>query len=231
MATPLFTAQVSLERDMGLPEDAVVNTMHFEGDEGLGLTDDETWDDLKDGLINRIVTFYQSIGTTFSSILSGNGVVKLYNPRDPSLPGAPRIPRDSLGFTFTPSTGASLPAEVALCLSYSGAAESGVNMRRRRGRIFLGPISASSISSGTAPLNDARPSLALRNGILANFDVMATGVSGAARLAVYSPTGDPTNANVDASWTDVTIAWIDDAWDTIRKRGAAPSSRVSVSIS
>lgn len=231
MATPLFTVQIALHRDLGLPQDDIVNTLHFEGDEGLGLTDEETWDDLRPGLFDRVEAFYVAIGSTFSSLLSGAATIKMYNPRDPSLPGAPRVPRWTEDIIVSPSAGASCPAEVALCLSFRGALESGVNMRRRRGRIFLGPLAVSAITSGTTPVNDARPTAALRDGILANFDAMATGVSGAARLAVYSPRSDPTNANVDESWTDVTYAWIDDAYDTVRKRGAKPTARQSVVIS
>lgn len=230
MADPRYTVQVALHRDMGLPEDDIVNTMHFEGDDDVDADDEERWAELRPGLVSRVIAFYVSISSTFSSILSGNATVKVYNPADPSLPGAPRVPRWTETFVISPASGVSLPAEVALCVSFRGAAESGVNMRRRRGRIFLGPIAASAITSGTAPNNDARPTAALRAGILANFDAMATGTSGAARLAVYSPTADPLGTGVEGSWTDVTTAWIDDAWDTIRKRGATPSSREIVAI-
>lgn len=223
MASPLFRAQVVLERDGALPEDAVVNVMHFEGDINT-LADQERarWDELAPGLTNRLVVFYQAIQLQLGAILTGNGQVKLYDMRD----AKPRIPRLVTDFTFTPN-GSTHPAEVALCVSFSAAAAPGVNPARRRGRIYLGPLA---VLGGTITGGDARPSATVRNEILTAFMAMATGTADSARLAIYSSTNDPGLLNANEAWNDAVNVWIDDAYDTQRRRGGKATSRVTATI-
>ena len=233
MATPLFRCQVALHRDQGLPEDDIVNTLHFEGDDDDFGTDQERWDTLLPGLVARVKTFYTTVATlTLSNLLSNTATLKVYNMRDPSLPNAPRFPRHTEDFTITPQTGLSLPAEVAICLSFRGASESGTNRRRRTGRVYLGPIRGAVAVSVEPFINDVRPDPSVMAFVLTAAETMALGGEdlGAGRLAVYSPTTDLTNEMTDESWNDVTELWIDNSFDTIRKRGAAPTSRITAAV-
>lgn len=222
---PRFIAQVSLERDGAIPEDVIVNSWHFEGDDNTAFeTDRARWDDLAPGLTSRLVTFYQSLGVGWAQTLSGNGEVKLYDFSD----AKPRIPRYQEPFVFTPGTSAQ-PGEVALCLSFSAAAEAGANPARRRGRVFLGPLSASSTVVMTEGA-DARPPAAFRQSVIDAALVMATGVADAARLAIFSPRTLALGGTVDEAWNDAVNLWVDNAFDTQRRRGADATARTTATI-
>jgi hypothetical protein len=219
MATPRYTVQVRLKRVNGVPADDIVNVWHFEGDDNA--TDDDTrWSELVDGLHSRLSTFYGAIDGGFSQLLSGQAEAIYINPRDPK----PRYPRETRPFTFSPSTGARLPGEVALCLSFEGARESGANMRRRRGRIYLGPL-AQVVVGPDALGGDARPTTAYVTTILDAAQIMAVGTDGAARLAIFSPTEQGDGPSADAAWNDAVRLWVDDAFDTQRRRGANATTR------
>jgi len=218
MADPRYIAQVVLDRDGALPEDRIINVMHFEGDDQAPTPDRERWDELAPGLASRLVTFYQSRGPIMAATLAGTGTIKLYDFSDPK----PRIPRFEQSFTFVPATTA-FPGEVALVISFEGASEPGVNMRRRRGRIYLGPL-ATGAASGTYTA-DVRPLASRMNETVSSFVTMATGSNGAARLAIFSPTTLSGGGSVDQAWTDAVAVWVDDAFDTQRRRGARATTR------
>jgi hypothetical protein len=191
----------------------VVNTMHFESDDfGLSVNGD--------GLANRIVAFYQAIGPLgFSSTLAGTGKVELYEFDDPK----PRVPVITQIFNHGKRS-SGLPAEVALCLSFRGSLTSGGTPSRRRGRIFLGPLS-SEISTAIQPNVDYRPSETFLTATINAANTMARGASGTYRLAIYSPTTTAQGGSMDTAWTDADFFWMDDAFDTIRSRGSKATRR------
>lgn len=213
---PRAIAQVTLDRDSGLSEDRIVNVFHFEADATNGNASDFT--DRIPGLVDRLEVFYQTIGPRMSGTLAGTGTIKLYDWEAPK----PRIPRVEEPFTFLPGEG-SLPGEVALCLSYAAAPQSGMSQGRRRGRVYLGPWNGS--QGGTADASDVRPPPSLIALILPAAKIMATGTNGAFRLAVFSPTQASVAGQADAAWNDVAELSIDNAWDTQRRRGASPTAR------
>lgn len=219
-----YIAQVNLQRVNALPEDVVVNTWHFEGDDDLQAGGH--WADNAPGVATRLETFYTTIAPHLGHVLSGIVNVKLYNWRD----AKPRVPGYEHTFNIASALGSSLPAEVALCLSFRGSTGAGKNMARRRGRVYLGPLSTgmSTVPSGSP---DARPVAANRQVILNAAEAMAHGSgSGTARLAVYSPTQGLIPGQDDEAWNDVVELWIDDAFDTQRRRGAKATSRLSISV-
>lgn len=225
MADPRAIVQVSLERDNGLPEDVSVNVTHWEADDRLGLEDRADWDERIVGLMNRIAAFYQDISSYLSSLLSGNGTIRAYDFADPK----PRIPRASLDFSFIPSSG-SFPAEVAICLSMEADQVPGVNQASRRGRIYLGPVGGNTGQIG-AGANDVRVSDLVANTILDAAVTMTDATGGAFALAVFSPTILGRGGSADEAWNDVTSIYIDDAYDTQRRRGGAPTKRTSRQLS
>lgn len=219
-------AQVALQRDSGLARDEIVNTMHFEDDSGFST--DGGIDANGPGLMTRLATFYQESSSSLSSVLTGQGTITLYDWTAPT----PRVPRLQSTFTFVPQTTA-LPSEVALCISFRGEKVAGANAARRRGRIYFGPLasSASINPTPTNPASDVRPVDDLVKVILGNFRTMALGGSGAFRLAVFSPTTWALGTgSADDAWNDVTHIWADNAFDTVRSRGAEATKRFQASI-
>lgn len=162
-------------------------------------------------------------------------VTKVYDWKEPK----PRVPILEVGHTsavLTNPVGFDLPPEVALVVSYEGSRTSGANMRRRRGRWFLGPVQlfGSAGIDGSIPTNDQLDQVldAFILSLMPNNQVL---------LAVYSPythwglaVGDrppegqsppEIAANLDQSFTDVVKVWCDNAWDTQRRRGWKASFR------
>lgn len=220
-------AQVTLHRDSGLPADVITNSMHFEDDSGFGTS--AGIDTNGPGLMDRIATFYSANGTTLASTLKGTGTVTLYDWSAPK----PRVPAMELPFTFTPGSNA-LPGEVALVLSYRAEKVSGQAQARRRGRIYFGPLSLNAMvqptGAGAGPDSDPRPGGPYIDVLLQTARTMATGGSGAFRLCVFSPTTKAAGGTDDEAWNDVVALTCDNAFDTVRSRGAAASIRREVVI-
>jgi hypothetical protein len=227
MPDPTFRVQVTLPRDSGLARDSVVNVMHFQGDPsgGIGSSDREIWDSMVDELATRVRTFYETLSGFLATTLADVGEINVYDMRDPQ----PRIPRFTEPIDLSTHGTGSLPAEVALCLSYRAEAVPGANARRRRGRIYIGPFGETA-TEGPIVAADARPAPTMVAGFLAAAEIMAHGGAGEARLAIYSPTTDLVGTLED-SFNDAKVLWIDNAWDTQRRRGAAATLRSEVTLS
>lgn len=106
----------------------------------------------------------------------------------------------------------SIPREVALCLSYFADR----NLPRQRGRIYLAAALNGSFGVSVRPSSGWRAAaLAIGQGLsdLGGVDV---------DWQVWSPT--------DQQGRNVTMAWCDDEWDTIRSRGLAPTTREQLVI-
>lgn len=226
-------AQVRLARTSGLPEDVVVNTFHF-------LTASDPVDGTDAALITtRIENFYKVAGdatvnavqTYLSNVLATSGhEIRVY---DMGLP-EPRTPIRTLAMSLTPGS-AALPSEVALCVSYRRPLISGVDPARRRGRIFVGPLSTA--AAGATSAGDVRPIAAFQNSLAFAAQDLATPTTGSPAWSVYSAPaaaytgkdGQPIPANPGDLDAIVTV-WVDNAFDTQRRRGAAPTSRVTLTV-
>lgn len=104
-----------------------------------------------------------------------------------------------------------LPNEVALCLSYAAVDDPAVSTRRRRGRIFLGPLFGTSAAG-------VRPNTTLR-GLALTFgqSLASVGTAGNTTWKLFS--------RVDNVTAKIESIWVDDAWDIQRRRGLKPSAR------
>lgn len=210
MAFYRFT--VTLQGASLLPEDQYVNSFHFDHVEPVVITDyDNVRDMLRDFYAVSPVGGTGSISSFMSSRIQTVATVRAYDLGDP----IPRAPRYESTFNMAArASGDPLPEEVALVLSFERPRISGTPQSRRRNRIYLGPFAES--ANGT----DARPSAALR-----------TNIARAARDML-----DASNASVRWTWEvnsptynehgPVVGGWIDDAWDTQRRRGQASSTRL-----
>lgn len=193
-----------------MPEHARVNTTYWDPVPASPLPNpidlvDMVWEFYNtDAPTQSITDFYGAGG------YSGLVEFKLYDMSDPE----PRRPVYETTRSYTPiSNQQMLPHEVALCLSFQADPVSGVPQARRRGRIFLGPLAEAASSQ-------ARPSTSILNVVeTAAQRLLDESGLGAWKWQVYSRTSQ-THATV-------TGGWIDNAWDTQRRRGNAPTARQS----
>jgi hypothetical protein len=206
--------QCVLPAQTAIPEDAFSNTFHFDIDGGLT---EAALDVVQAGL----ETFYGDIGPT---ILDGTQLgtdveMKFYNLEDPT----PRPPIREDSFAHGAAGAEGYPAEVAICLSYQGARVAGEPQARRRGRIYLGPVTIATgdVVNGAVRVRAAdRTVIADAAAALAGSSIGGVGI----RWAVYSPTTD-ISETIDAAFHDITDGWVDDAFDTVRSRGADSTTR------
>lgn len=208
-------AQVRFARVGGLPQDIVINTFHFET-QGAEVTDTEA-----DTIITKLIAFYVNspgAGQTAPQGYMSNAIalsgheVRVYDLGDVE----PRVPVRSETFSLTLVQTNACPSEVALCISYSGDIVSGVPAARRRGRIFFGPLSTGTLQ--TVAGGEVRPT-ALVQSHLANAAFNLATAAGPVWV-VRSEVGTLMN-------TPIRNIWVDNAFDTQRRRGADPTSRVT----
>lgn len=222
MATTI-RAQVTLESKSLLPEDGSINVWHFRT-----LTDDPA---VSIAEINPALdTFYTSIESIYcANTITGNWSVKYYDLSD----AEPRTPIDIASFTsITPTTGDGLPTECAIAMSFEGALTSGTIRRRRAGRLFLGPLSNGVTTTVTGYVQVS----SVAKGVISDA---ALEIATSAELdftvwSVFSPTAAGakpwSSGAIAAATTDVDHGWIDNAFDTQRRRGTKASDRATWSI-
>jgi hypothetical protein len=132
---------------------------------------------------------------------------RIYDLGDPP----PREPTIVPSTAWIKPTGSGLPAEVAIVLSFYGSR----NLPRQRGRLFIGPLDTGVLSQATNAV--VRPALESRDAIRRGA-VNVLNTTQNLTWVVISPTA--------ATATVIENGWIDDAFDTQRRRGVAPSSRI-----
>jgi hypothetical protein len=194
-----LTMQVSRVPSSQLPRDRMTNVLHFDTEDPVGAPDHAA-------LATDLLAIYDQHLAPLTGFTGWE--CRVYDKADDK----PRQPKATVTRPQRTGPAAPAPYEVALCLSFYSER----NIPRRRGRIYLGPLTA-----GNA--NSERPSA----GLLTLALDMATAFSalGGANVTwqVYSPTTDDT--------MPVTNAWCDDAWDTQRRRGLKPASRQTRAVS
>jgi hypothetical protein len=226
-----YRAFVTIPHTNGLPKDAVQNTFAFM----VGGSADR---DLVAGDIDsRLTSFYTNIGAYRSSQMDWSGsTVDVIDMTDDK----PRLPFYTAPLTQTNPAGTAndMPAEVAVVLSVEGEKTSGVNMRRRRGRVYIGPLQ---ISAADHALVETGLYTAISNAAATNL-LNPTLPLGLCDWAIYSPYthhGVPvgerfTNEDewpeipdaLPASFTPAARCWVDNAFDTQRRRGVSATTRL-----
>lgn len=206
-----FAAQVILRGISGSPKDVYTNTFYFRNDSAIIGPED-----VADQLTANLQAFYGTAPTTVATpvsiasrmsgaIIADNPEVRVYDLGSPA-PRYPIVNFMALDFTTT----SALPSEVAACLSY--VAQS--NQPRNRGRIYLGPLAAN-----TSVVADGRPQVdsAFRISALASAKRLMD-ISNMT-WSLYSPTS--------GTMKPITGFWMDNAFDTQRRRGEESSGRVT----
>lgn len=206
-------AQVILPSVSGLPSDVFINTFHFVTDANSAVTG---------GLIiSRLRDFYNTANTTadLASYL-GNTIdrgadaclIKLYDEIDNNLP-----PYLEGTMTLDASGQASdLPWEVACCASFKNLSVTTVPERNRRGRVFLGPLNQNAVVEAGGSI---RPRSEFIVDILDAMERLFNANTAAALWTVYS--------KVQVEGYVVEAGWVDNSFDTQRRRGEPTTARSS----
>jgi hypothetical protein len=127
--------------------------------------------------------------------------IKVYDAKK----APPSYPLATVTNPGTPPT-SGLPREVAICLSFYGT----WNRPTYRGRLYLPASWFTSVSQ-------VRPTGAIVTAALNFADVLGKNMPSGMFWTVYSR-----KKGTDAQVTD---AWVDDEWDTVRSRGLRPTTR------
>jgi len=198
-------AQVVLHTVDNLSANYVTNSWCFETPTAPGASD---FDDYR----TAFKDFYDDLAGLIGPTIAQNGhEVKFYdleNTTPPNYPLAERV----WNLASAPG-GSSLPTEVAVCLSFQGQRVPGFPQARRRGRVYIGPFTTTANSSG-------RPSTTVMSTLASAAVTLCTNLKGAGLpglLSVWS--------HVDGTGVEVTNGWIDDAFDTQRRRGIQRTTR------
>jgi hypothetical protein len=158
--------------------------------------------------------FYDDLSGFLSLPIAQNAhEVKYYDLEQTTPPNYP-VATGTFNLASAP-TSPGLPSEVALCLSFQGQKVPGFPQNRRRGRVYIGPLAQTQNTAG-------RPGVSLISGINAAAVALCTSLKAAsvpADLAVWS--------QVDGDAVVVEDGWVDDAWDTQRRRGVQRTSRTT----
>jgi len=213
MTAGLYRVQATIGMDAPDLADNIMNTWHFRGDPAQSTAGDVT------DISAAVVAFYQEIDSAIMSIENDETLrLKVYALND----SPPRIPQADATYALVNTGGAGTPAEVALCLSYQATPQSGIPQARRRGRVFIGPISA----GGVALINGSRHVAATYTAALATAGANLRNAANATNTpwVVYSPTTAAFDGDIAASYL-VANGWVDNAWDTMRSRGPKATVR------
>lgn len=212
----LALAQVVIANVNGLPADSFVNTFWF------GTLSDPPSQTQSDEIASRLIDFYTTantsaaLGTYLGNCVSrgaGASTIKVYDGT--AAPGLGPI--DTYPMTINAAGDAQdLPWEVAVCISFKNDSATGIPAPNRRGRIFFGPINITAVTDvagSVRPFGTFRTDAAVASERLRDSNTAATTwVVWSRDLSVAS---------------EVESGWIDDAFDTQRRRGEAVTTRTS----
>lgn len=215
MPDNVLRVQAVFERDTALPEDRVINTWHFDYPTA-GRTAAIA------GITTALNNFYRTVpsGSTadvetfLSPTFSGVWSLRFYDLEDEK----PRIPVEVTAMTNIAPGSSPLPDEVSMCLSFRAAIASGDNPRRRKGRVYIGPLAAGSATIGS----DGKPATG------ANLIVQTLKAAGSALRDASLATADWSwcvYSEADDAAYPVVTGWVDNAFDIQRRRGLAPTTR------
>jgi hypothetical protein len=239
---PDVLAQVSLHSTSGLPEDDWVNTFAFSMPSGFESSPTEIANLF--GAIEDLYTDTPVGGTRSIMAWLGPDVsrvnlptVKLYNLTG-HLDGTPHgspFAEDEFSTAVPAFSDITLPHEVAVAITLRGTgwaeapietpdgADPGTAVdrprQRKTGRIFIGPLGDDWVAPGGRPGASGLTDLRLA---AANFGAAVKTIASGARWCVWS--------RVDTFLYTITDVQTDNAFDTQRRRGVAPTTRTTLAI-
>lgn len=224
MARNYFVCTQTIPYASGLPTDVVVNTFHF-----LWTSSTPPTPAQYAALMARIKAFYEYIFNGSSGVQMAmytrpaNASFKIYDLED----AQPRVPvyQAANPLTVGQDAGGSILPEAAICLSYKAAAVSGQNLARLRGRIYLGGLGSTCMGVGTSTHGPIVTSLAITRITAAAVTLAAVQTPPGFTWCVYSPTIRASSGSYSTAFNAITNGFVDNAFDTQRRRGDSPTSR------
>jgi hypothetical protein len=199
---PDYQLQCITKTVSGVAEDYATNTLYVTADDPSALA-------LAVAAVGARYSGFSSNQPSAIVVALGGLEIKTYDMADPK----PRQVVSSTSFNLSPVAGDPLPTEVALVLSYRAAAASGTPVARRRGRIYL-PFLTEANSDTTG-----RPSTTIVNSAV-SFGALLLAASVAAATWNWVQ-----HSTVDGTFTAVNAGFVDNEWDTQRRRGRKRTSR------
>lgn len=201
---PQYTIQATIPTADNNVANYATNTWHVQADDLTAVGNAFT----------ALTTFYNSMRPQMSALCRQNGwSLKAYDLADPT----PRAPVLELVFSLASApAGGGLPPEVALCMSFQGVRQSGIPQSRRRGRIYFPFIISTNNGS------DGRPIGTLVTALVAAGDALL-----AASLASATWEWCVLSTVAGVSMVPITNGWVDNEWDTQRRRGRLATSRTT----
>lgn len=199
---PSYRLQAITRTTDGLSANYATNTWYVTAD------DEAAASVAADALGAEYVNF--SVVQSNALVLATNGLqIKCYNMADPE----PRALLFTNQYTLFPSGGDPLPTECAICLSYSADPISGVPISRLRGRVYLPFLMEGNNGA------DGRPNSGLLNAVESfgqNF--LDAGVGALTWVWVQ-------HSVVNDNFNIVMRGFVDNEWDTQRRRGRRRTAR------
>ena len=231
MAYPTFPdvvrVQVRMQGSSNLPEDVFVNTWYFEETFPI-----DSWEDPQpqQDVWNFLDGFY---GTAHGA--AAFPIVNFLSPlissveyvMSPLYVDPPRYPIATQPASWLPSGGTPLPTELAAVMSFhgnEGPTQTVAARPRRRGRIYLGPLTVSAVNPSSSAQTIA---LDLNSSITeaAAWALTQQDTNGV-RWVVVSPTQGQQVSPLSGI-RFVNGGFVDNAFDVQRRRGIAPSLRTN----
>lgn len=231
MAVALYTVKFS--NDSGLTRDQTVNTFWYASAASGNFTSID-----KSNHADAIRRFFQDAPPLFanpldyymSPRLQWSGAARPavwcadYDVATETLSPAAEIVKFA-ETTGPPAGTAGLPLEVSLCGSYQGSDAIALPPARKRGRLYIGPLSTGAMSTvaggENAPSSDFRGTLGAALKALAG---KSSGNGGAltANWCVHSRASN--------AFSVISQGWVDNAWDTQRRRGERATVRTAWAV-
>lgn len=208
--------QTSLVNKSNFPEDVITNTWYF-GSDKVGWTRQQA----AQAAVDRLDTFYDAITAVISGDVLDTIQHRVYDLNDPQ----PRQPIAATTSNTVFGTAAGLPYECAIVLSFKSFFLSGATPARHKGRVYLGPIRASASTTtngGVRPTAAAMTAIANAATTLRGAGSTADPLQGVVWCQFSAADADPT---VGDGMRQVVAGWVDDAFDTQRRRGLHPTAR------
>lgn len=228
--TKHWFATVEFAAVSGLPEDKVTNTFSFAvPDAATGVV---TGLAIGEALEDVYSTTYSGFGNAsiakyLSRWLSRGTLASKVNVYDRAAPGSPLLSYPWTLPAVLSGAGPELPQEVAVVASFhgdlSGVPERSGSTRpasRRRGRVFIGPLHVDALQEGAGGGQPQTPQVNLIGAINSALNDLRDSAALAALDAVWEVYSEAAGAGYP-----VVGGYVDDAFDTQRRRGQAPTTR------
>lgn len=187
----------------GLPEDVIVNSWAFRRGAEVSV------EDAAEAAVFWLEGFYNSMASTFrpQSLVTPEIEFRVYDLEQPP----PREPMFFEGEAPRAGAGTPNPEEAAVVLSFYSER----NLPRNRGRVYIGPW----MSGGNLVVEG---NVRVHDSIVA---AMAAAANQLARGPQVSGIEWCVLSQSDQALKPVTHGWVDNSWDTQRRRGPEPTAR------